>query len=90
MEYKVTDIFGYGDRNSIHLREIEDCVMNKLNGDVKKQDYEIYFEVPINASDDMKDASDMLARENKKIAYVTKDESVIAVVGYINKNPYIN
>lgn len=34
----------------------------------------------------MKDASDMLTRENKEIVYVTKDESIIAVVGYTNKS----
>ena len=86
MGYKVTDIFGYGDRNSINLLEIEDCVMDTLNGNVKKHNYEIHFEVPIKASDYMKEASDMLARENKEIAYVTKDESIIAVVGYTNKS----
>ncbi len=86
MGYKVTDIFGYGDRNSNNLREIENCVMDTLNKNVKKHNYEIHFEVPINASDYMKDASDMLARENKEIVYVTKDESIIAVVGYTNKS----
>ena len=30
MGYKVTDIFGYGNRNTINLREIEDNEIMKL------------------------------------------------------------
>lgn len=83
MGYKVTDIFGYGNRNTINLREIEDNVLSKLSGEVEKGDYEINFEIPINVPNYMKEASYLLTRENKKVAYVMKNKNITAIVGYI-------
>lgn len=83
MGYKVTDIFGYGNRNNIYLREIEDNVLSKLNGEVVKGDYEIFFEIPIKVPNYIKEASFLLTKGNKKVAYVMKNKNIIAVVGYI-------
>lgn len=83
MGYKVTDIFGYGNRNNINFREIEDNVLSKLNGEAVKGDYEIYFEIPINVPNYMKEASYLLTRNYKKVVFVMKNKNIIAVVGYI-------
>ena len=50
---------------------------------LEKGDYEIYFEIPINVPNYMKEASYLLTRDNKKVAYVMKNKNITAIVGYI-------
>lgn len=82
--YKVLDIFSYVSKNVIDLKQLEDIFLNGISdaGYVANDYYVERYEQGCKIDENRKMAVCDLENEGKNIAFIKKDETVIAVVGY--------
>lgn len=78
---KVTDVFSWLPAKEISIEELEQIFMTHLNRTYQGE-YMVLSEVPDNAEKNILDSGAELIKEGKKTAYILKDETVIAVIGY--------
>lgn len=60
---------------------MEQILINHLNGTYEGE-YKVLLEIPDNADQNILSSSAELIGEGKDVAYILKDGSVIAIVGY--------
>lgn len=81
---KVLDIFSWIPVKDISLEQIEQIFMDYKSGSYHGE-YVVLSEPPINISEQVLTCKNELLKEDKSIAYILKEENVIAVIGYKTK-----
>lgn len=78
---RVTDLFSWLPENELSKKELENLFMNYMNGR-NVSTHQVTFSMPEDVTDYVLDAQFYLTEEGRKVAYILKEEHVIAVVGY--------
>lgn len=80
--FKITDIFGYLSADEISLEEIEEIFYQSVEENVSEE-YKIFFNSnQIELSHFQKGAEADLRALHRKVAYMTRNSEVVAVIGY--------
>lgn len=78
---KVLDIFSWLSAKEISLEQLQQIFMDyKLC--IYHKGYTVLSELPDNAAENVIACKNELQAEGKKVAYILKDESIIAVIAY--------
>lgn len=78
---RVLDVFSWLPESEISLQELEDIFVDHMNGN-DTGEYKVSLDMPDDVNEYILDSKTYLLEEGKKVAYVLKDDKVIAVVGY--------
>lgn len=77
----VLDIFSWLPAKEISLEQLEQIFMDYNSGS-HNNEYDVLFELPDNATENILTCKNELLEEGKHVAYILKKENVIAVIGY--------
>lgn len=75
---KVLDIFSWLPAKEISLEQLEQIFIDYKSGIYNS----VLSELPNNVSEDILTCKNELLKEGKKVAFILKEEKVIAVIGY--------
>ncbi|MCM1385773.1 MAG: helix-turn-helix domain-containing protein [Bacillus sp. (in: Bacteria)] len=78
---KVLDIFSWLPAKEISLERLEQIFMDYKSGSYSNE-YDVSFELPGNITENILNCKNKLLEEGKSVAYILKEENVIAVIGY--------
>ena len=78
---KVLDIFSWLPAKEISLEQLEQIFIDCKSG-IYNSEYIVLSELPNNVSEDILTCKNELLKEGKKVAFILKEEKVIAVIGY--------
>lgn len=78
---KVMDIFSWLPAQEISLEQLEQIFLNYKTG-LCDNTYTVLSETPSTANENILNCRRTLVEEGKKVAYILKDENIIAVIGY--------
>ena len=87
-KFDITDIGIYLPRNMLNLDDVENIFFNYFNNSIKETNGYTLIEYndSIYVSKNIFDFTNDLISENKAVAYIKKDDEVVAVVGYHGNN----
>ena len=78
---KVLDIFSWLPAKQISLEQLEQIFIDYKSGNFNSG-YIVLSEHPNNVSEDILTCKNDLLKEGKNVAFILKEEKVIAVIGY--------
>lgn len=78
---KVLDIFSWLPAKEMSLEQLEQ-IFEKYYAGIYKGEYIISLEIPHNVGKDILNCREELMEEGKKIGYIIKDDTIIALIGY--------
>lgn len=78
---KVLDIFSWLSAKEISLEQLQQIFMDYKSG-IYHKGYTLLSELPDNAAENVIACKNVLQAEGKKVAYILKDENIIAVIAY--------
>lgn len=78
---RVLDVISWLPVEEISQKELEDIFMGYMNG-LETEGYKVSRTMPQNVTDNVLDADFYLTEEGRKTAFIIRDDSVIAVIGY--------
>lgn len=78
---KVLDIFSWVSAKEIGLEQLERIFID-YNCGICQKEYTILLELPYNAAENVLACKNELQKDGKKVAYILKNGSTIAVIGY--------
>ena len=81
---KVLDIFSWFPAEEVCLEEVESVFMNYKNG-IEIDEYVVLEDLPENVSEYIVECMEGLKHEGKKVATLIKEDKVVALVGYQDK-----
>ena len=80
---KVLDIFSMLPAKELSTEQIEDFFLKSFDG-VINDIYTVLHELPDNAESNIKECTNDLQKEGKRVAYLMQNDLVVSVVGYKN------
>ncbi|MCI9083621.1 MAG: hypothetical protein HFI70_15350 [Lachnospiraceae bacterium] len=78
---KVLNIFSWLPEKEISLEQLEQIFTDYKAGSYYKE-YVVLYELPSNVTEDILTCKDELLKDGNNVAYILKDEDIIAVIGY--------
>lgn len=78
---KVLDIFSWLPAKQISLEQLEQIFIDYKSGNFNSG-YIVLYEHPNTVSEDILTCKNDLLKEGKNVAFILKEEKVIAVIGY--------
>ena len=78
---KVLDIFSWLPAKEISLEQLEQIFIDYKSG-ILNSEYMVLSEHPNTVSEDILTCKNDLLKEGKNVAFILKEEKVIAVIGY--------
>lgn len=80
-EMKVLNIFSWRSAKEISLEQLEQIFIEYTTGSYNRE-YVVLSEIPNNATESILTCKDELLKEGNSVAYILKEENIIAVIGY--------
>ena len=80
---RVLDVFSNLPVIELSIEQIEEIFLKSCEG-VVNDTYTVVHELPDNAESNMVECTNALLREEKQVAYIMRQDIVVAVVGYKN------
>ena len=81
---KVLDIFSWLPAEKVSLEEVKSVFMNYKNG-IEIDEYVVLEDLPENVSEYIVECMEGVKHEGKKVATLIKEDKVVALVGYQDK-----
>lgn len=78
---KVLDIFSWLSAKEISLERLEQIFIDYKSGSYNSE-YVVLDELPDKAAENVVNCKNELLEEGKNVAYILKDENIVAVIGY--------
>ena len=79
---KILDVISWLPEKELSIGKIEEIVTSLNNGEHREDGYLLEMNLPKDFGNNVINASEELISEGRKVCYLLKDCSVIAVVGY--------
>ena len=80
---RVLDVFSMLPAKELSIEQIEGIVKNSFDG-IINDTYAVVHELPDNAESNIKECTNDLQKEGKRVAYLMQNDLVVSVVGYKN------
>lgn len=80
---KILDIISWLPQKEIDIDKLETIFLKSIEG-IKDEDYDVVFEIWDNTEVDIIEAANELMSDEKLVAYIKREDTVIAIVGYKN------
>lgn len=78
---KVLNIFSWMPAKEISLEQLEQIFIDQKSGSYNRE-YIVLSELPSNVTENILTCKDELLNEGNSVAYISKGENIIAVIGY--------
>ena len=78
---QMLDVFSWLPQKEIDIDELKTIFLKSLEG-IKDDDYEVVFEILDNVEVNIIEAANELISDKKSVAYIKREDTVIALVGY--------
>ena len=78
---KILDVFSWLPQNEVDIDELKAIFLKSFEG-IKDDDYEVVFEILDNVEVEIMEAANELVSDKKSVAYIKREDAVIALVGY--------
>lgn len=78
---KISDVLSWVPKKEIDYDELTTVFLNSVDG-IKDSVYEVVYEIPNDVVSNVIEASNELANEGKFVAYIKREELVVALIGY--------
>ena len=81
MIMQILDVFSWLPQKEIDIDELKTIFLKSLEG-IKDDDYEVLFEILDNVEVNIIEAANELMSDEKLVAYIKREDTVVAIVGY--------
>lgn len=78
---QILDVFSWLPQKEIDIDELKTIFLKSLEG-IKDDDYEVFFEILDNVEVNIIEAANELMSDEKLVAYIKREDTVVAIVGY--------
>ena len=78
---QILDVFSWLPQKEIDIDELKTIFLKSLEG-IKDDDYEVVFEIHDNVEVNIIEAANELMSDEKLVAYIKREDTVVAIVGY--------
>ena len=78
---QILDVFSWLPQKEIDIDELKTIFLKSLQG-IKDDDYEVLFEILDNVEVNIIEAANELMSDEKLVAYIKREDTVVAIVGY--------
>ena len=78
---RILDVFSWLPQKEIDIDELKTIFLKSLQG-IKDDDYEVVFEIHDNVEVNIIEAANELMSDEKLVAYIKREDTVVAIVGY--------
>ena len=78
---QIFDVLSWLPKKEIDIDELTTIFLNSVDG-IKDSVYEVVYEISGDAVSNVIKASNELANEGKFVAYIKREETVVALIGY--------
>ena len=78
---RILDVFSWLPQKEIDIDELKTIFLKSLQG-IKDDDYEVLFEILDNVEVNIIEAANELMSDEKLVAYIKREDTVVAIVGY--------